>query len=120
MGCDIHVFVERFWRGKWVMDNKAARYAPDRNYGRFAALAGVRGPGPKPKGLPDDCSDSVLMIAEDWGHDGHSHSWYTMDEAIDIWVDTDYVDNYMGIDPSYYYFNIDKPGQYRVVFWFDN
>lgn len=60
----------------------------DRHYGFFAALAGVRGDGPYPRGLPNDLSDLARMDIDDYGADGHSHSWATLREFIMTWLKT--------------------------------
>ena len=65
-----------------------------RNYQQFAILANVRNgrgfagldtgdrvePIAMPKGMPDDVSDDVLNASNEWGCDGHSHSWLTAKE----------------------------------------
>lgn len=65
-----------------------------RNYDAFAVLAGVRNgrgfAGAKtgngfrvianPKGLPADVTHAVQKEADDWGPDGHSHSWVSLAE----------------------------------------
>ena len=43
MGCDIHIQLERFWRGQWVGINNDTGNANHRNYARFARLCNVRG-----------------------------------------------------------------------------
>lgn len=72
------------------------RIFDDRNYNLFAILADVRngrgfagvetGEGFNPiapcKGLPFDLSDEVLIAAERWGVDGHSHTYYTLLELL--------------------------------------
>jgi hypothetical protein len=69
-------------------------YDVGRNYRVFAMLAGVRNgigfasvktgepitPISKPRGLPQDVSVEVREISNDWGPDGHSHSWLTLAE----------------------------------------
>lgn len=65
-----------------------------RNYDLFAILADVRngyGNEPKrftpicpPKGLPGNLSNSIKQIADDWGADAHSHSWFTLKELLDF------------------------------------
>lgn len=127
MGCDIHIYVERKHKGKWVMSHEGPKPAKERNYARFANLAGVRGDGPAPKGLPIDVSESVDMHADLWGSDGHSHSWLTLDEAIPIFLKrhykgdelTDFEKDY----PGCHFFGVEtdeKSEEFRVVFWFDN
>jgi hypothetical protein len=65
-----------------------------RNYDLFAILANVRngygfagvdtGNGfvriSEPKGLPSDVSPEVKAISDEYGGDGHSHSWLTLRE----------------------------------------
>jgi hypothetical protein len=128
MGCDIHGWVEKKVRGNWIgirplTDHKKAR---ERNYHRFAALAGVRGEGPQPRGLPLDASDSAAYDAECWDGDGHSHSWLPLAEAVPIFVEcryqgeerSDFAKKY----PASYFFDVEEEdlSDYRIVFWFDN
>lgn len=61
----------------WVYDG--------RNYDLFALLADVRNgngidPISEPKGIPDDSCEEIKGESEDWGCDGHSHSYYTLAE----------------------------------------
>jgi hypothetical protein len=63
--------------------------ARTRNYRRFAKLAGVRGDGPNPKGLPADASDLTLLVLSESNDDLHSHTWYSLREACLIWLRTD-------------------------------
>lgn len=109
MGADIHIYVEKKLRnGRWacVRDlNQSIEAAgiytrmegmeamkggywmlTARNYHFFAALAGVRGEGPAPKGLPDDVSDLVLEEHVAWGSDAHSASWATPLEFMETWL----------------------------------
>lgn len=57
-----------------------------RNYGLFATLAGVRDytdsiiPVREPKGIPNDCCHYINKENENWGSDGHTHSWLTLKE----------------------------------------
>lgn len=156
MGCDIHMVVERKWEGRWVglhavpymrtyeRDNASAPLSvsfhgwdiKNRNYGFFAKLAGVRGEGPEPKGVPDDASDLTLMEIDSWGQDGHSHSWCMVQEFYDLfresneWLVVDTlvegsarisIDDLLGV--SYSDLAEEEKGvadNYRVVFWFDN
>ena len=108
MGCDIHIHVEykRSINGEktWVCGDylyvnpyKGDAYEPDycivdfcgnRNYARFATLANVRNYGDTPyidtpRGLPDDVTAEVERCSEEWGIDGHSHSYFTLKELID-------------------------------------
>lgn len=164
MGCDIHPVLEKKYKfedgtekwvgihsfefrscyvakevnGKWTPQRDGYNWIPDfdsRNYIRFAKLAGVRGDGPEPKGLPDDMSDLSRMLADHDGSDGHSHSWCTMREALEICLGTEYDSAAVFLDPEDvrkkdpldYYFGLsyfdqdeDDMDNYRLVFWFDN
>lgn len=57
-----------------------------RDYTLFSILAGVRDyngiyePISEPRGIPEDASDIVKKDKEDWGSDGHSHSYLTLKE----------------------------------------
>lgn len=59
----------------------------ERNYNRFAILAGVRNAYDydfgEPKGLPDDVSLVIKMLDDQFG-EGHSHSWITLHELLDF------------------------------------
>jgi hypothetical protein len=58
MGCDIHgPFVEQYHGG--IVWGCLGWFYLFRNYQLFAAMAGVRGEGPTPKGLPDGVSWQV-------------------------------------------------------------
>jgi hypothetical protein len=146
MGADIHMVLEQRFEDRWVglhdypYINKTAvesdsgtplsRYffwkATNRNYKLFAAIAGVRGEGPDPKGVPDDASDLAHLAIESYGGDGHSHTWLSEEEAIRTWApyvlkDGDWVaperrqkvGDYLGMDDV-------GRDQYRLVIFFDN
>ena len=130
MGCDIHALIERKVGDKWIMVNRLEGKATDRNYQRFAALAGVRGQGPIPKGLPNDISDSGRLYADEWDGDAHSHSYMDLKEAISIFTDTVDFPN-IPLEkkmekkirlPAFYFFDVDDYDidKHRIVFWFDN
>ena len=129
MGCDIHIVVERQWKGEWVASSIPHHSSPsiNRNYDRFARLAGVRGPGPEPRGVPKDASQTTRYLVEELGRDGHSHSFYSLAEAMPIFLETGYEQgDFAKKYPEGFYFGIDheargsKPSEYRIVFWFDN
>lgn len=137
MGCDIHLVLEvkdgRGWTGlhsfaAYRQNGNAHRCFPPattRNYTRFARLAGVRGEGPPPRGLPSDPSDLTDMLTRQWGSDDHSHSWLPVKDAAMIFMQTDNpesLDDYAKEHPETHYFNVDddQVDQYRLVFWFDN
>ena len=117
MGCDIHVFLERKNKdGKYELVKELDGTASVRNYRLFAALAGVRGEGPEPKGLPADVSEAVREIRHDWGGDGHSDSWEPFEKAVELWEAHRY-----GDFPLVEFFEHGPPEpDDRLVFWFDN
>lgn len=146
MGCDIHLVLEKRDGEKWVgidtfnghhrakwelKDENEYDYSSPvtrtRNYHRFAKLAGVRGYGPNPRGVPDDASDTTRLMVKRWGSDGHSHSWLPMTEAAAIFAATaGDMDEWAAKYPASYFFNVDTSDErtdaddYRIIFWFDN
>lgn len=106
MGCDIHLYVEkRLNDGRWgcvdyfktnpfysddPLNEKEYEHISiynSRDYALFATLANVRNYGDitpisEPRGLPDDVSDIVEKASNDWGDNGHSHSWFTAKELF--------------------------------------
>lgn len=156
MGCDIHIVVEYKHKGKWVgvrtdqsvpikpYNNKDWDFntpaVGQRDYGFFARLAGVRGKGPAPKGIPKDASDLTRLLVEQWEGDGHSHSHLPLVEFAKRWVAGDdkflaemAADRLAGKDNVWervlvkasigaleYYGREMDASDFRVVFWFDN
>lgn len=76
--------------------NYYARFYNGRCYDLFAILADVRNgigfagvdmgdrlnPIDQPRGLPDDTNSIIRQESENWGCDGHSHSWLTVAELL--------------------------------------
>lgn len=124
MGCDIHGWVEKKVGEKWIAVRELEGQAEYRNYERFAALAGVRGEGPEPRGIPPDVSETTGYHIGRWDTDGHSHSWLPLTEAATIFLQTRGTpagDDWESRYPGSAYFHIDEPDDsYRLVFWFDN
>ncbi len=111
MGCDIHPYVEYFKDGKWnpaepwVLDDKYGdgektwrvpshlQVSNDRNYHWFSWLADVRNGTwgevmpvlAEPRGLPDDVNERIKDSSNRWDCDGHSHSYFTLEELRDGW-----------------------------------
>ncbi len=94
MGADIHLFIE-FKQGdspwetdknhRMLLEDPEYSYLQDadaahRDYNVFAALAGVRGDGPDPVGLPNDVSEKIQKESDRWDSDGHSHSYDFLEE----------------------------------------
>lgn len=106
MGCDIHMYVEYRFDGKWVCGDYFSKspyyngvdpYEPKyslvdiydyRDYDLFGVLAGVRNREvpciSEPRGLPNDCNDFIKKEYEVWWCDAHSCSWLTLQEIIDF------------------------------------
>lgn len=121
MSCDIH-------NDKWVMvDRINGHEARERNYERFAALAGVRGEEPTARGLPEDISESAQMFVDEWEDDAHHHSWLPIKRMADIMLSTSQgLSDFDKEFPMYCFFKIEnrfrKPDyhkDYRVIFFFD-
>ncbi len=140
MGCDIHLHAEVKINGKWEHYNHPHI---SRNYGLFSKLAGVRGCGDadaiaEPRGLPGDISVSTRFDADQWGSDGHSHSWLSATEAGEVqqWHEEACLERHHPPLFGYLYGNsidcytvpdsdsarLRKLGfqDARIVFWFDN
>lgn len=154
MGCDIHWVLEKHYESGWIgvyssnesllpsgstgntkinpsKDSWFTTTLSNRNYPFFARLAGVRGAGPEPRGIPVDISQLAKAEIDLWGEAAHSHSWASAQEFITAWLDDEsrinYITNrFIGEPPDQYnrllglttdYHNI---SDYRVVYWFDN
>ena len=154
MGCDIHFYVEKKINNKWqcidnilpnidfdendehCLDFYIESIYTNRNYFLFGILAGVRSyceePISEPKGLPDDVSDIIKELSNNYGVDGHSHSWLTLKEILDY--DWDSVEKVCFEEYEYNYINDFKHVikkliscsidvsllDIRCVFWFDS
>lgn len=109
MGCDIHFFVEKknekgqwesvdVWEKDEYVENSYEEkllsvpfgkgFYEGRNYNLFGLLAGVRRwdiePPIPPRGMPEDASPNVKAISDWFGRDGHSHSYMTLAELLDL------------------------------------
>lgn len=120
MGCDIHGWVEKRVNDKWIAVSELEDTS--RNYERFSRLAGVRGMGPAPKGIPDDVSETTKYHIDEYGEDGHSHSWLPVSEVWEIFKATNFRnDHYTYWSVFGNYIDWEHEQQlYRLVFWFDN
>lgn len=122
MGCDIHVYTEKkLDNGKWwccdhfQLNEYYDESDPDdgerivnivpiyngRDYALFETLAGVRAyygneQMDEPRGLPKDVSKIVQEESDNWGSDGHSHSWFTAKELFD-WQASHSMHQYSGM-----------------------
>lgn len=128
MGCDIHAAIEKKVGDRWIMVTRLHRShrAMNRNYERFAALAGVRGDGPQARGLPQDISESTKLYVEEWAGDAHNHSFLDLCDAGALFLSTEWqgkeLSEYAREYPVSHYFDIEEcqRREYRLVFWFDN
>lgn len=96
MGCDIHLYREKNVEGKWLAADKWSnddgypsvkyedQYFTDRNYQLFGLLArGVREEHDfsfAKRGLPFDACEEIKRCSDNWGCDGHSHSYLFLHE----------------------------------------
>jgi hypothetical protein len=161
MGCDIHGFIEVKQKDRWVCKKKH-NLKLHRDYYLFTLLADVRNYSkieyeqklyPRKclfdefRGLPSDVSNFVEKESNNWGCDGHSHSFITLEEFEKIDYDEPIfpidgspakliMDNFNNVKVTLreiiksncdYFEIIDelkslkkKPDEVRLVFWFDN
>lgn len=104
------VFPDPYWREENAVEDGSKYYhgpttnrpISRRNYNLFAVLADVRNgrgfagiptgmgfePISKPKGVPDDATPEYQKEVQDWGVDGHSHSWLTVAEILEFFKKT--------------------------------
>ena len=100
MGCDIHLYKEKFDGVNWVAADKWVPYDygdddkgievpfrerfTDRDYDLFGLLSrGVRREHSfswESRGIPFDCCREIKQCADSWGSDGHSHSYLFLHE----------------------------------------
>ena len=144
MGCEIHAIVEQqTGDGKWVTVNTLSHFvaqrrkgaerdwafpaALERNYRRFAALAGVRGDGPDPRGVPADVSETGRFRISASNGDAHNHSWLTIAEAAKIFAETaDWSaeegnpQSFARSFPACFFFGVECEDidKHRLFFWF--
>ena len=144
MGCDIHAHSEVKINGVW--HHLSGELPFERNYDLFTRMAGVRRYSDEiesisePRGLPEDLSFLTRFIYDEYGVEGHSHSWLSAAEVSDLgeWMEeqrkkyntTEYwypekVIGYIfgnGWDQFTKYRDDLPEGveDARLVFWFDN
>lgn len=88
MSTDIHTNLEkRTTDGIWQNIDSDARMTIFNNYGLFGLLASVREDYKEslvPRGLPYDLSQKTNTARKAWGIDGHTESFQTLAELIDL------------------------------------
>jgi hypothetical protein len=98
-----------------------------RNYYLFSILADVRNSGDVepisyPRGIPKDASTGYLYSVNRWDSDGHSHSYFTLEELLNIdWnqYHKEYLEEFLEVIEQLK--SIDKnPQKVRICFFFDN
>lgn len=112
--------------GEWQIDWNDEYYG-GRNYYLFSILADVRNSGEVepldyPRGIPDDASCGYLYKCDQWDSDAHSHSYFTLDELLNVdWsqYDSDYIDEFMETIEKMKEID-DDPLNVRCCFFFDN
>lgn len=117
MGCDIHAWIEVKYKEEWVLVDDLGVH---RNYELFADMAGVRGNGPEPRGLPEDVSKGAQWRSEQWGADGHSHSWLYALEFLALIKRTKEYGRYIEEYKEEMLQEMADRIKTRVVFFFDN
>lgn len=125
MSTDIHMFAEVRVSDEWVMVNRIEGRGADRNYTRFAALAGVRGDGPDPPGLPEDVSAGVRWHVDRWEGGAHSCGYGTPEKIAHIFLEADdKLGRACGFAREYpvqHYLDFHlSGGEFRIVYFFDN
>lgn len=130
MGCDIHGVVEELsssdqaWSLIYVL--RGTEPAGFRNYRQFAALAGVRGEGPEPRGLPNDVCEATRYLWKTRGD--HTPSWLFVSEAVRVFqerpryaAETPHVPcNDWSEEVEYWFGDSSLEPDDRFVFWFDS
>jgi len=100
MGCDIHFYIEHYYKDKWHCVKEPSEFRPEwdkdpnirwyigRSYHLFGLLAGVRSnvlPTPiAPRGFPEDASVLVKREFKKWGSDAHTPSYILLTELLDF------------------------------------
>lgn len=125
--------VEERWvsADEWEFDDEywnvpySKEFYNGRNYYLFSILAGVRGddePIDYPRGIPEDCSSGYSYVTNQWDGDGHSHSYFTLKELLEVdWnsYQTEYLSEFMETIEKMKSID-DDPEKVRCVFFFDN
>jgi hypothetical protein len=109
--------------GTWQSEEKFW----SRNYYLFSILADVRNSGDVepidyPRGVPEDASSGYRYSVDRWEGDGHSHSYFTLAELLDVdWdkYDTQYLEEFMKVIGNLKTIDPD-PNKVRICFFFDN
>lgn len=143
MGCDIHLYIEKKVRGKWVPIKIDERLIPnERNYRLFAFLANVRGQGGHfaDRGFPDDTSWKESKGDDDYIDDylgDHSFTYAYLDELYNApWRELDDPEDEIRLLDCYFcsfifqvlprllkdsgWLNLEERKDIRILMGFDN
>lgn len=115
---------------KWIKedDDYWTNYSfyRDRNYDLFAKLADVRNYGSditplsEPRGVPEDASYAYKYMVKKMNGDGHSHSYFTLDELLNSGVNwEDFSKDFVNTIEKMKMIDSDT-SKIRCVFFFDN
>lgn len=113
-------FVDGYWDVPYSKE-----FYNGRNYYLFSILAGVRGdeqPIAYPRGIPEDCSSGYSYVTKQWSGDGHSHSYFTLKELLEVdwnFYQKEYLSEFMETIEKMKSIDND-PSKVRCVFFFDN
>lgn len=121
MGTDIHGLIETqdddgSWHMIYVL--RSNDIIERRDYEVFAALAGVRGEGPKAKGFPIDLSPEARWIFDNSGD--HTPSWVTVAELVEVMNTHGPPSPVERRDIEYWLGCFRIRAEDRFVFWFDS
>lgn len=122
VSADEWVFQDGYWAVPYSQE-----FYNGRNYYLFSILADVRNDGSVepidyPRGIPEDCSSGYAYITRQWDGDGHSHSYFTLKELLEVdWnsYQTEYLSEFMETIEKMKSIDSD-PEKVRCVFFFDN
>lgn len=130
MGTDIHGVVEQLsssdnaWSLVYVL--RGSDRIGARSYRNFAALAGVRGDGPEPRGLPRDICEATRYLWETVGD--HTPSWLSVGDTVRVLNERPRYVGEIGHlvseewreEVEYWFGDCDLEPDDRFVFWFDS
>lgn len=132
----IDVFTEDYQEvsklGK-IADPRTDQPYNGRNYTLFGVLAGVRDNSMDMisedlRGLPDDVSEEIYELSNEWDMDGHSHNYLYLDEILNseyYKMSDDELDD-IGLGTHFFRDTVNSISELgdskdiRIVFWFDN
>ena len=137
MGCDIHAYAETrdsvgAWSAVLDSDGTPTRFCDYRSYDTFAILASVRNGGgfagiktsdgfnpiARPRGIPFDASPECQKMVDDYGEDGHSHSFLSLSELLEFdWLQTTIRRGIIPLQTWFFWSRYEKPrGRYPNTF----